>query len=228
MTEHPDLDAPGLDAPAPVTSALPTVWIMPSHQIPEAEVENLARRIRRHLTQHTGPGPLVVGIDGRSGAGKSSLAARLCERLSTSLDAPSAPTPQHDDGAHPPAHTAAVTLFALEDLYPGWDGLAEGVEILAGLLTRLRAGEDATWRAWDWQRSCPEETEQTLSAQTEVLIVEGVGATVPGHPGSAPDVGVWLYLEAPVRRMRALRRDGEIYRGHWNRWAAQEERLFGL
>ena len=199
-------------APAPH----PSVWITPSYRIPDSEVTHLARRVRRQLALHRGPGPLIVSIDGRSGAGKSALAQRLLERL------------EQPDAAASPAPAPTVTLFHLEDLYPGWDGLLEGVEIFAGMLARLRAGRDAPWRAWDWRRDRPEDAERTLACGTDVLIAEGVGATVPGWRGQLPDVGVWLYLEEPVRKLRALRRDGEIYRGHWDRWAAQEERLFGL
>ena len=37
------------------------------------------------------------------------------------------------------------------------------------------------------------------------------------------DLAVWLELETPARRTRALARDGETFAPHWDRWAAQEE-----
>ena len=62
---------------------------------------------------------LVIAIDGRSGAGKTSLAARL--RLA--LGAP---------------------VVALEDLYGGWDGLERGVDLLVSdVLEPLSAGRAA-------------------------------------------------------------------------------------
>ena len=51
---------------------------------------------------------------------------------------------------------------------------------------------------------------------------EGVGAlSVAARP--LLDLAVWLELETPARRSRALARDGETYAPHWERWAAHEE-----
>ena len=52
-----------------------------------------------------------------------------------------------------------------------------------------------------------------------------MGASAPGHPEAVPDLTVWLQLPEAQRRRRALARDGEIYRPHWERWAAQEDAL---
>ncbi|MFX3748123.1 hypothetical protein ACJBQZ_12375, partial [Streptococcus suis] len=55
------------------------------------------------------------------------------------------------------------------------------------------------------------------------LIVEGVGILTPAT-ARLGDVRVWLESPATSRRHRALARDGEAYRPHWERWARQEER----
>jgi hypothetical protein len=34
---------------------------------------------------------------------------------------------------------------------------------------------------------------------------------------------VWMQAPTSSRRARALARDGDTYRPHWDRWAAQEE-----
>jgi len=39
-------------------------------------------------------------------------------------------------------------------------------------------------------------------------------------------VRVWVDAPSDVRYARAMARDGEHYRPHWQRWAAQEESLF--
>ena len=83
------------------------------------------------------PRPVLVGIDGRSGAGKSTLASALAARL---------------------APAARVAILPLQDLYPGWDGLAaalapEGPYPRA--VRALAAGRAARWRSWDWHRSGP-------------------------------------------------------------------------
>ncbi|MGL5912480.1 MAG: hypothetical protein ACRCZP_20905, partial [Phycicoccus sp.] len=69
------------------------------------------------------PGPggvLVVSIDGRSGSGKSSLAAAVASRL-------------------------RARVVRMDGLYPGWDGLAAGVELLLTyVLEPLWRGEQAS------------------------------------------------------------------------------------
>lgn len=144
--------------------------------------------------------PAVIAIDGRSGAGKTSLAVELAARLR-----------EH----------RSVTLVHLEDLYPGWDGLVEGIErCAASVLGPLRAGRTARWRAWDW--AAASDGEERLTEPADIVVLEGVGA------GAEPlralcDAVVWIDAEAEDRRHRALERDGEAYAPHWDRWAAQEE-----
>ncbi|MEA5453952.1 aminodeoxychorismate synthase component I [Sinomonas sp. JGH33] len=144
--------------------------------------------------------PAVIAVDGRSGAGKTSLAVELAAALR-----------EH----------RSVILLHLEDFYPGWDGLAEGIRRCAdAALGPLRGGEAARWRAWDWLADADGEERWTEPA--DVVVLEGVGA------GAAPlralaDAVVWVEAPAEDRRRRALARDGETYAPHWDHWAAQED-----
>ncbi len=143
----------------------------------------------------------VVLIDGRSGAGKSSLAARLVARWPL---------------------VGRVQLIALDSLYPGWDGLDDGVErALDWILRPHGRGYIGTWRRWDWER----ETEAESHAVDPALgvIVEGSGLLTPETAGLG-DVRIWVESAETARKARALKRDGETYRPHWDRWAAQERR----
>ncbi len=64
-------------------------------------------------------GSRVVAVDGRSGAGKTSLAAALRDRL-------------------------RAPVVSLEDLYGGWDGLEHGIDLLvSAVLEPLAAGRAA-------------------------------------------------------------------------------------
>ena len=138
----------------------------------------------------------VVVIDGRSGSGKSTLASHLVTRL----------------GAH---------LVALDEFYPGWDGLAAGARIAREeILQPLRADGRARWRTWDWSRDVRGPWREIV--HDAPIVLEGCGALTPGIVDLA-DVTVWLDAPAAVRRVRALQRDGEAYRPYWERWAAQEE-----
>ena len=140
----------------------------------------------------------VILIDGRSGAGKTTLAALLRERWQ-----------------------GEVQVVALDDVYPGWDGLAAGAEIVrAQILEPLASGTSAHWHRWDWER---EQTGAGVTADAAVpVIVEGSGVLTPASARLAP-IRVWLESPTASRRERALARDGDTYRPHWDRWAAQED-----
>ncbi|MDN5604606.1 MAG: hypothetical protein L0G59_04200 [Kocuria sp.] len=184
------------------------IWVMHSHTIDTQREDDLWRAIGLARSLAAGPEPFVIAIDGRSGAGKSSLATRLLERITS------------EEGKD------AAELFRLEDLYPGWEGLESGVDEYAAILGRVLRNEDATWHAWDWARNRREPRGRTLSAGANVIIAEGVGAIAPGHQEVRPHFGIWLHLESTIRRYRALTRDGDLYRPYWQVWAEQEERLF--
>lgn len=146
------------------------------------------------------PAPVIIAIDGRSGAGKTTLAVELAARLR--------------------AHHK-VSLFHLEDIYPGWNGLAAGIErYVSTVLAPLSRGEAASWVCWDWENHDDGESRVTLPA--EIVIVEGVGAAAAA---ARPLLSAVIWAEAPddVRRTRALDRDGETYEPFWDQWAAQEE-----
>lgn len=140
----------------------------------------------------------VILIDGRSGSGKTTLAAELRRRW-----------------------TGAVQVVALDDVYPGWDGLAEGADrVRTQILEPVRAGVVVQWRRWDWAAGAPGDSVVTLPAVP--LIVEGVGVLTAASARLA-SIRVWLESPELSRRDRALARDGDTYRPHWRRWAAQEE-----
>lgn len=143
----------------------------------------------------------VVLIDGRAGAGKSTLARMVAANW------PVAGRPQ---------------LIALDSLYPGWDGLDAGVErALHDILRPHARGLLSTWRRWDWELG----TDAEASAVTPALgvILEGCGALNPATARLA-DVRVWVESPDASRKRRALERDGDGFRPHWDRWAAQEAR----
>jgi energy-coupling factor transporter ATP-binding protein EcfA2 len=143
----------------------------------------------------------VVLIDGRSGSGKTSLARTLVARWPL---------------------RGRVQLVALDSLYPGWDGLADGVEAARELILRPHArGLIGVWERWDWEASAPAEAHAVDPSLP--LIVEGSGL-LTAATARLGDVRVWLESPSQSRMRRALQRDGETYRPHWARWAEQEER----
>lgn len=145
---------------------------------------DLLERIRA-----SAPRPVVL-IDGRSGAGKTTLARELAPEL-------------------------GAQLVSLDDLYPGWDGLAAGSAVVHE--TVLRA-EDPGWRRWDW--TCETEAEWHPLDPELPIVVEGCGALSRANRALA-SFGIWVDAPAAERRRRALERDPD-FAPHWKRWAAQE------
>ncbi|PFG17164.1 uridine kinase [Propionicimonas paludicola] len=146
----------------------------------------------------------LILIDGPSGSGKSTLARQLHQR---GLDA----------GLN-------VRLLRLDDVYPGWGGLNSGaLEVARDVVLPLAAGRPASWRPYDW--AAGRKTEPREMSPGAGLIIEGVGALHPlGSPHAA--LRIWVTAEPLERRQRALERDGDTYRPHWERWAEQERSYF--
>ncbi|MGE2835997.1 hypothetical protein [Mycobacterium sp. SMC-4] len=142
-------------------------------------------------------GARTVLIDGRSGSGKSTLAALL-------------------SGVWPDS-----TVISLDDIYPGWDGLAWAVDHLrTELLTPRARGATGRWRRWDWEAGAPAEWHSVGAGQR--VIVEGAGSLTEANRALA-DLGIWIDADDAERKRRALLRDGATYRPHWERWARQED-----
>ena len=142
----------------------------------------------------------LVCVDGPSGSGKTTLAGRLAAAL----------------GDPPVVH--------MDDLYPGWDGLAAAVPLLhEQVVAPLAAGGPARYRRYDWDRG--EYAEDTRLGRPPVLVVEGV-ASGARPTRRARVLLVWVEAPRAERFRRGIDRDGETYRPHWERWARQEAAHF--
>ncbi|MBF4576669.1 ATP-binding protein [Frondihabitans sp. VKM Ac-2883] len=138
----------------------------------------------------------VVLIDGRSGSGKTTLGRALAPLLD-------------------------AQLVELDDVYPGWHGLARASE--AVVRDMLRAAEPGH-RRWDWDAGEPS-TWRSLDPRRP-LVIEGAGALTRA---SAPlaTLRVWVELDDESRRSRVRERsvvDAADYADSawWDVWAAQE------
>jgi uridine kinase len=142
----------------------------------------------------------VVAIDGRSGAGKTSLATGLRAEL-------------------------RAPVVTLEDLYGGWDGLERGIDLLVSeVLEPLAAGLAARVPKYDWVAGAW--ATPWVLEPPEVLIVEGVGAGVRRAAAYA-SLLIWVEAAESVRKQRAIDRDGPAFAPHWDMWAAQEDAVLG-
>ncbi|MCR8671846.1 hypothetical protein [Agrococcus sp. HG114] len=137
---------------------------------------------------------MLTIIDGRSGSGKTALAARL-------------------------AAASGARVIHMDDLYAGWSGLATGSRLLErGILVPLAEGRPAVWRRWDW--AVGDWGSEDRADPGESLIVEGCGALTLVTRAHA-DRAVWLDAPEAVRRARALERDGDD--SWWALWREQED-----
>lgn len=166
--------------------------------------------------------PLLLGIDGPSGAGKTILAEQLAALISQELLVSA-------NKLSPQADKRPVLSIALEDYYPGWDGLAAGVNVVsAAVHSVLVAKQPAHLIKWDWQSAQPGAEVVWRPCQWfqpgTVVIIEGCGAL---SAQIAPFLNwrVWIQAPEPERRARVWHRD-QTWDYPWQAWADQERQLY--
>lgn len=138
----------------------------------------------------------TVLLDGPSGAGKSTLADALVE-----------------------AWPGAVTLVRMDNIYPGWGGLAAAsAHVHDHLLSPRSLGAVSRWRRHDWESERPAEWHTVPAGRS--LVLEGCGVLTRGNAPLAT-VRVWLDADDRVRKARALARDRGGFDAHWDEWDSQ-------
>lgn len=140
-------------------------------------------------------------IDGRAGSGKSTFALKLQNLLFREGD-------------------SLPRVIHMDDLYPGWEGLAHGAEYLQRvILTPLLKTGTASWQEYNWELA-KRDSWREFSGGTP-LIVEGCGA-LNTYTSSVGLVSVWLEADEDVRKKRWKDRDGELFDKYFEIWSAQE------
>ncbi len=144
-----------------------------------------------------GAGRLIC-LDGPSGSGKSALAREI-------------------------AAMTTATIVPTDDLCPGWDGIPALGAVIADLLRPLAQDRAGTYPRYNWITGRTAET--VVVEPCPLLVLEGVGA---GGRAWSDRTAVLVWLDAPedVRRERAIARDGEYFREHWDAWAQAERTFF--
>lgn len=152
----------------------------------------------------------VVLIDGHAGAGKSLFAQRLQNQIFQ-------------------VAKQLPRVIPMDDLYPGWEGLAMGNSYLVEKILRPLTRGSAHWQAWDWnlnQRGGNLEFggHRSFDGGT-VLIVEGCGS-ITSETLECADFAIFIDRDQN-RRIEAIRnRDEGRFDAHWENWFAQEAEFF--
>ena len=143
----------------------------------------------------------IVLIDGRAGSGKSTFAEKLQSLLFREGD-------------------SLPRVIHMDDLYPGWEGLAQGAEYLQRvILTPLLKSGTASWQEYNWSTG-KRESWREFSGGTP-LIIEGCGA-LNSFTQTVALLGIWLEADEQTRRKRWEERDGDRFREYFEIWSAQE------
>lgn len=149
--------------------------------------------VARRLGGRTG----WIGIDGRAGSGKTTLAEDIVAAV------PGAVAVHVDDFAGP--------------LVPEWDWPRFRTQVVEPLL----AGRPARYQRWEWNRDEPAEWHDVAAGA--VLVVEGVSCT-RAELAAPWDLQIWVDAPREVRVRRAVERDGAQMLDHWlSVWMPSEE-----
>ncbi len=195
---------------------------MPDNQLatalPAANLLMMEIRARRGRVAH----PFTVAIDGRSGAGKSTIAGQVARGLNAAL------IPTDDFFA------ASITDAEWDQLSPEGRALAaiDWKRIRSEVLEPLRAERAASWRPFDFaagQR--PDGTygyknEPVEVGPSPVIIVDGAYSSRP-ELADLLDYTVLVEAPEPMRLARLGSREHSGFLAAWHqRWAQAEEYYF--
>jgi uridine kinase len=153
-----------------------------------------------------GSGRLVC-VDGPAGSGKTTLAAAVRRCVRDLL---------------PPG--GVVRMVHMDDVYPGWDGLEDGMDAVAtSVVAPLREDRPGRYRRFDWHAGAL--GEERVLPPADVLVIEGVGS---GNRAYDDAITCLVWVEAPpdVRLERGLARDGQGLRAHFLAWREAEDAMF--
>ena len=161
--------------------------------------------------------PLIVALDGRSAAGKSTLAARVAPMVEAKII-------DGDDfySGGTAAEWDAMTAPEKVDHCIDWRRQRPVLEVLS-------RGEAAAWFSYDWAADDGRLASQSTTCEpARVVVLEGVYSARP-ELADLTDLRVLYDAPAEMRRERLVLREGEDYRVEWNaRWDEAEKWYFGV
>lgn len=163
-----------------------------------AAIEDLLTKPPRCGSTH------VIAIDGRAGAGKTTLANELSLALSLHRK---------------------VTVIHLDEIYAGWElALSDSLtDSLSQILKSISAGNMATFPIYDWGWEQFDSMREIFPC--DLIIFEGVGSAqrVVREVATAT---IWIDVDPQTGLERVLDRDGEAIADQMSLWQVREEEHF--
>jgi uridine kinase len=150
----------------------------------------------------------LVAIDGPTGAGKSTIAARLADELRS---------------------RGVLTAVVSTDHFATWtEPVSWWPRLVDGVLTPLAAGRSGRYQRTEWPDGTPRLGEWITVDPPEVLIIEGVSSGRRSLHSSL-SLLMWAELGDPATRLaRSVGRDGESSRADLVRWQRFESGWFAV
>lgn len=162
--------------------------------------------------------PLVVAIDGRSGAGKSSIAAEVAAALDVAI------IPTDDFYA---AHVSNAEWDARTPAQRAADGI-DWRRLRANAIEPLMAGRTAAWYPFEFEAKRPDGTFPLATSvvtrdPAAVILLDGAYSARP-ELADLIDLSVLVDVSPAERRRRLVERDGKAYMDGWQaRWGVAED-----
>ena len=156
------------------------------------------------------PTPVVL-IDGRAGSGKSTFARLLQDQVFQETK-------------------QSPRVIHMDDLYPGWEGLAQGsLYLVEQILKPIKLAGKAEWQRWDWandKRGGSDLGNGWREFDGEnMLIIEGCGS-ITAQSAELADLTLWIEADRLARQERFEARDRGVFSNFWASWSAQEDEFF--
>lgn len=172
-------------------------------------MENVSQMVEQISRMAARRGRVMVAIDGRSGAGKTTLAEKLHDRLDSTV------FHMDDFFLRPEQRT--------EERAGEIGGNVDYERFLQEVLLPLKEGAPVTYRPYDCQMQCLKEP--TIILPKPISIIEG---SYSCHPTlwSYYDLRIFLTIQQQEQALRIRARNGARAEAFFTKWIPMEEAYF--
>lgn len=161
--------------------------------------------------------PVLVAIDGRSGAGKSTVAKKIIQELGgTEINSDNFWVGGSND------------IWDKRSPQEKADKAIDWMRLRTEVLEVLLSGNIAYWHSFDWDKGQGLSPEESISNPTKLIVLDGAYSTRP-ELQDLIDLSILVeVLDDIDRRNRLVNRENQDYMRDWHsRWDVAEDYYFG-